>query len=74
MFSSAANRDCLHPLDREKWLEFLIATHKRDRDVPTDILQRWFLEEEEWHFDSAHRLVLQYEFARELLRKYDAQI
>jgi hypothetical protein len=36
-------------------------------------LARWLKEVEGWDDDHAHELAIQYEFARELLEKYDLE-
>lgn len=73
-FSSCANKSTGtgHPLDRERWIEFLISAHGDPRDSG-DLLLRWLTEVEGWPEDGAFELVRDYELARDLLRTYDSQ-
>jgi hypothetical protein len=72
-FSSAANKTtgASHPLDRRRWLSFLILQQLEGSRLDGDILTRWFIEEEKWPDSEAFDLGNQFEFARELLRAYD---
>jgi hypothetical protein len=74
-FSSAANKStgASHPSDSERWLRFLIAAHRTRCHLRADQLARWLKEVEGWDDDHAHELAIQYEFARELLEKYDLE-
>ena len=74
-FSGAANKSTgsSHPADRQRWLLFLIAVHRDRSSLDTEILTRWFIEAEHWPPDIAQGLVSQYEFALDLLRKFDAE-
>jgi hypothetical protein len=73
LFSSAANKSTgsSHPLDRERWLQFLIEAHKSDGRLDTGTLARWLTEVEGWDDDHANELAIEYEFGLDLLRKYD---
>ena len=70
-FSHIANKSMPHPLDEERWREFLIAAHKENARLDESTLNRWLVEDEGWLEDSASDLASQYYFARELLRDYD---
>jgi hypothetical protein len=72
-FSDFANRTtgASHPLDRGRWLNFLISQHIEGARLDGDILTRWFIEEEKWPYSEAYDLGSQFEFARELLSAYD---
>ncbi|WP_439395187.1 hypothetical protein ACRQ5Q_39450 [Bradyrhizobium sp. PMVTL-01] len=74
-FSQMANRTtgATHPLDRGRWLDFLILQHIEGARLDGDILTRWFIEEERWPDSEAYDLGSQFEFARELLRAYDQE-
>lgn len=72
-FSARANRSILHPLDRERWNEFLAAAYREGVQISADLLQRWLIEEEKWPEDQAISLAVEYEHARDLLRVYEAR-
>lgn len=67
-FSSLANKSTgsSHPSDQERWFAFIVETCKKDKHVNTSDLVR-VLCEQGWSEDSAHRLVIEYEFARDLI-------
>ncbi len=72
-FSRLANKStgAAHPMDRERWYAFLIATHHTLKRPDTDQLVRWLVEVEHWSEDKAHELAIDYEFAIGLLEQYD---
>ncbi|NTZ84292.1 hypothetical protein FCJ61_15135 [Burkholderia metallica] len=72
-FSQLANKStgAGHPMDRDRWYAFLIATHDASRRVDPDQLVRWLVEVEHWPVDTAHDLAIDYESALGLLRQYD---
>ncbi len=72
-FSAAANKatGSSHPFDRKRWFDFLMRTHSDAKRIDTHQLARWLTEVEGWTEDRAHRLVVEYEFAQELLDEYD---
>jgi hypothetical protein len=70
-FEGSANITSLHPLDSERWRKFLILAHKDNVDLSTNTLERWLIEEKRWPEDRAIKMVIEYEFARELLKDYD---
>ena len=72
-FSRLANKStgAAHPMDRERWYAFLIATHRTSKRLDTDQLVRWLVEVEHWSEDTAHELAIDYEFALGLLEQYD---
>jgi hypothetical protein len=61
-----------HPSDNERWLAFLISSHRDQRDVGAH-LSRWLIEAEHWPEEIARDLAIQYEQALSLLKKYDQQ-
>ena len=75
-FSRAANKSkgSSHPLDQERWLNFLITAHS-DKDSKLDTLKlaRWLFEAENWNDDKASELVIEYEFGLNLLRAYHSR-
>jgi hypothetical protein len=70
-FSRNANRSIPHPLDTERWRSFLIRAHLDQTTLDTETLFRWLTEEERWREEEAERLILQFEFALQLLGDYD---
>lgn len=72
-FSTLANKStgAAHPLDKERWLAFLIDVYRRTPAFDADRLVRWLIEVERWPEGTAHDLAIQYEFAIELLEHYD---
>lgn len=72
-FSRLANKStsASHPMDRERWYAFLIATYRASKRLDTDQLVRWLVEVEHWSEDKAQELAIDYEFALGLLEQYD---
>lgn len=72
-FSRLANKStgAAHPLDRERWFEFLITVHGTSKRLDTEQLARWLIEVEGWPADRAQELAIDYEFALGLLEQYD---
>jgi hypothetical protein len=71
LFSVAANKrtGSSHPLDQERWMDFLIASDKATVSLDSHILARWLVEVEGWESELASRLAQEYEFGRELLQR-----
>ena len=73
-FSMWANKSTgsSHPSDQHRWFQFLFAVHKAQGKVlDTHLLGRWLEEVENWPPEVATELVLEYEFALNLLNEYD---
>ena len=71
-FSVIANKSSEHPADRRRWMDFLIHLHSQpNRDYDFRLLAKWLIEDG-WSVDETHRLISECEFARDLLRAYDA--
>lgn len=68
-FSVAANKSTgsSHPLDKRRWLDFLVTVHQEHRNLHSSQLQRWLIEVEDWPEDIAVDLAIKYEFAMDLL-------
>lgn len=66
-FSSGANKSTgsSHPCDRERWLAF-ITTVCATKNVDTNLLDR-VLQEQGWDEEGAQDLVVQFEFAKDLI-------
>ena len=73
-FSRAANKGTgsSHPMDFGRWAAFLIQAHHENAPLDSVTLRRWLVEEEGWPDETAGELAIEYEFARELLKAYDA--
>lgn len=72
-FSHSANKSSgsSHPLDFNRWVEFLIQSHLDHTELDATTLRRWLVEEEEWPEETAIDLVSEFEFACDLLAAYD---
>lgn len=72
-FSRLANKStgAAHPMDRERWYAFLIATHCALKRLDSDQLARWLVEVDGWSPERAQELAIDYEFALGLLEQYD---
>jgi hypothetical protein len=72
-FSRLANKQTgsSHPLDEERWFDFLVAAHAEATTLDSATLARWLAENEGWPEDVAYDLSIEYEFARSLLAFYD---
>jgi len=73
LFSVMANKatGSSHPMDAERWREFLIADHRAQGNLSSYHLRRWLVEVEDWPFEEARDLVNERDTAAELLRHYD---
>jgi hypothetical protein len=69
VFCSIANKrtGSSHPMDRERWYNFLVAAHEANADLNAPTLARWLTEAGGWDDEMAERLAIEYEFARGLL-------
>lgn len=67
-FSSLANKSTgsTHPLDRKRWLEFLVINHRAGSKLHVDLVIR-ALVELGWSEEKAIELGIQFEFAEDLL-------
>ena len=68
LFSAGANKatGSSHPMDRERWFDFLVKHSRSGRDLSTDFLQQWLMNNG-WSEQVSFDLILQYETARDLL-------
>lgn len=71
-FSNLANKSTKssHPLDRNRWYQFIISSFRAHQILPTDILEG-FLIENGWIEDNVVDLLIEYEFAIGLLSEYE---
>lgn len=73
-FSRAANKSTgsSHPMDRDRWLAFVVEHHRSGRDaLSPSRLARWLVEADCWPDDTAHDLAIEFESSIELLNYYD---
>ncbi len=72
-FSSLANKSTgrSHPLDEERWLDFIISAHHGGRPLDPEQLSRWLIEVERWSDEIAYELTSEYSMGMELLNRYD---
>jgi hypothetical protein len=63
LFSALANKSTgtSHPLDKERWYEFVIALVKNNDSLDTSKLIRWLSEEENWAEDIANEMAIEFE-------------
>jgi hypothetical protein len=69
LFSRLANKSTgsSHPLDKERWFDFIVKAHASPDRLDTSELLRWLVEAENWGEDEASDLVIEYEFGLGLL-------
>jgi len=74
-FSDNANRSsgASHPRDKERWQKFVIAAHRANAPLATDVLNDWLIHEG-WTSDAAHELSIEYENGRSLLDQNQRQL
>ncbi|SAL18760.1 hypothetical protein AWB64_01292 [Caballeronia sordidicola] len=73
-FSFAANKSyaASHPLDRNRWMTFLIEEHRSgSEELTPSRLAAWLVKAELWPEDVADSLASEFESAQELLSFYD---
>ncbi len=72
-FSNLANKSTGsgHPMDSQRWNAFIIQTHREGSSLDVTTLGRYLVEQLGWDDEQADKLMLEYEFARELLVAYD---
>jgi hypothetical protein len=72
-FSSLANKSTgrSHPLDEERWLDFIIAAHRGGRPLDPEQLSRWLIQVERWSDYIAQDLASDYSMGMALLDRYD---
>jgi hypothetical protein len=63
VFSAAANKSTgsSHPMDRQRWFDFILAVHRSGSQLDTDRLARWLNEVDRWDEDSAYKLAGEFE-------------
>src|SRR5262245_16412719 len=69
VFCAVANKrsGSSHPVDRERWYNFIVAAHEGGTEFSASTLARWLVEEGCWDDETAEKLAIEYEFARGLL-------
>ncbi|MBX4150734.1 hypothetical protein [Paenibacillus lautus] len=73
LFSRAANKSTgsSHPLDKQRWNDFVITSFNNDMIIDASTLKRWLTEEEGWDHNIASDLSVDYEKAISLLAQYE---
>lgn len=68
-FSACANKatGSAHPMDRERWNDFVLSAHRDGSRMDAATLRRWLVEAEGWPVEVADQLAVEYEYGRELL-------
>jgi len=71
-FSASANKSTgsSHPLDKQRWNDFVIACHRNRDRLPTDVFEMW-LAEDGWDDETTSDLAIEFELGRGLLERYD---
>ena len=59
-----------HPMDKERWYDFIIAVVTNDDSLDASTLGRWLAEEDGWAEDMANEMAIEYEQEIGLLRHY----
>lgn len=72
LFSEMANKStgCSHPMDFNRWCDFIFVCHDFRERPGTDLLRDW-LYGHGWSEKVAEELVLKYEYSLEMLDRYD---
>lgn len=70
-FSKMANKSnaALHPLDEERFFDFIINVVENGENLPLDIFLEWS-KKEGWSEDIAYELYNNFEFGESLLKRY----
>ena len=72
-FCTTSNGDGSHPADQDKWFAFLLYVYRNKEDVHCDIFGACLCETRWWPNDGISKLVNEYDFALQLLRKSEKQ-
>lgn len=69
IFSSSANKSTgsSHPLDRNRWFEFIVEASKSKKEINTGDLKR-LLQQQGWSEEIALDLIIEFEFGRDLIQ------
>jgi hypothetical protein len=70
-FSSSANRNALHPNDRERFYDFVGYIHREQIYLDEATFKRWLVEEDGWADEQASEVQHDFTLCRELLSRYD---
>jgi hypothetical protein len=68
-FSTTASRNtgAALPLDRQRWLDFIVTAHREGSQLDGTMLRRWLIEIEGWDPEIADHLAGEYAFGGKLL-------
>ncbi len=71
-FSTAANKQALHPNDYQRWYAFVIQTHLEGAQLDPGVLERW-LTEQGFLERECREIACEYESMRAMLLAYDEE-
>jgi hypothetical protein len=68
-FCASANKrtGSSHPMDRERWFDFIVSSHDAGASFTSSTLARWLCETGGWDEELSDELATEYDFARNLL-------
>jgi hypothetical protein len=68
-FTATANKSTgsAHPLDQERWIDFIVTAHRDKSRLDASTLRRWLIEVGCWFPEVADQLASEYEFGGEIL-------
>jgi hypothetical protein len=70
-YSGSANRSIPHPLDTERWREFVCQVYRDGRKLSPDVLRRYMDEELHWDEEQAYKHACDFESGLALLQHFD---
>ncbi|MEO5913939.1 MAG: hypothetical protein ABIS50_06875 [Luteolibacter sp.] len=71
-FSSIANKNALHPNDRERFYDFVGYIHRQQIELDEETFKRWLVEEDGWSDEQASEIQHDFTLCQELLTRYDS--
>ncbi len=68
-FSTTASRNtgAALPIDRQRWLDFIVTAHREGSQLDATMLRRWLIEIGDWAPETAERLAGEFAFGEKLL-------
>lgn len=70
LFSSNANRNALHPNDRERFYDFIGLLHREEIDLDEVTFKRWLTDEEKWSDEQASDVQRDFTTCQEVLSHF----
>lgn len=73
LWADTCNKDggTTHPIDYQRWMEFVVAAFENDIDVTAADLEHWLLEDKHWPIgfnDTISKVAVMYEYGIDLLK------